>query len=115
MKNLFLALFFGFTTIEMGQSQSLTEDTVMFDLSTPYRAINSFNFYSQSNHFNPSLLKKCAELANNDSSDFPKKLIQLIKGEGISMDLEQISNDPNYIDSTTQLHIYKLNKNYFHR
>ncbi len=112
MKNLFLALFFGFTTIEMGQTQSLTEDTVMFDLSTPYRAINSFNFYSQSNHFNPSLLKKCAELVKNDSSDFPKKLIQLIKGEGISMDLEQISNDPNYIDSTTQLHIYKLNKNY---
>ena len=83
MKKIFVALFFGFTIIEMGQSQSLTEDTVMFDLSTPYRAINSFNFYSQSTHFNPTLIKKCAELASNDSSNFPKKLIQLIKGEGI--------------------------------
>ena len=112
MKKIFLALFIGFTTTEMGQSQSFTEDTVMFDLSTPYRAINSFNFYSQSTHFNPSLIKKCAELASNDSTNFPKKLIQLIKGEGISIDYAQISNDPNYIDSATQLHIHKLNKNY---
>ena len=112
MKKIFVALFFGFTIIEMGQSQSLTEDTVMFDLSTPYRAINSFNFYSQSTHFNPTLIKKCAELASNDSSNFHKKLIQLIKGEGIYIDLAQISNNPNYIDSTTQLQIYKLNENY---
>ena len=112
MKKIFLALFIGFATIDMGQSQSFTEDTVMFDLSTPYRAINSFNFYSQSTHFNPSLIKKCAELASNDSTNFPKKLIQLIKGEGISIDYAQISNDPNYIDSATQLHIHRLNKNY---
>ncbi len=112
MGKIFLALFFGFITIGMGQSQSLTKDTVMFDLSTPYRAIKTFNFYSQSAHFNPSLIKKCAELASNDSTNFPKKLIQLIKGEGISIDIAQISNDPNYIDSTTQLHIYKLNENY---
>jgi hypothetical protein len=26
--------------------------------------------------------------------------------------LEEISKDPNYIDSTTQLQIYKLNENY---
>ena len=84
----------------------------MFDLSTPYQTIKSFNFYSQSAHFNPSLIKKCAELASNDSTDFPKKFIQLIKGEGISIKLEKISKDPNYIDSTTQLHIYKLNENY---
>ena len=112
MKKIFFTLFFGFIIIGIGQSQSLTEDTVMFDLSTPYQTIKSFNFYSQSAHFNPSLIKKCAELASNDSTDFPKKLIQLIKGEGISIKLEEISNDPNYLDSTTQLHVYKLNENY---
>ena len=72
MKKIFLALFFSFLIIGVGQSQSLTEDTVMFDLSTPYQTIKSFNFYSQSAHFNPSLLKKCAELISNDSTDFPK-------------------------------------------
>ena len=112
MKKIFLALFFSFLIVGVGQSQSLTEDTVMFDLSTPYQTIKSFNFYSQSAHFNPSLLKKCAELISNDSTDFPKKLIQLIKGEGISIKLEEISKNPDYIDSTSQLHIYKLNKNY---
>ena len=112
MKKIFLALFFSFLIVGVGQSQSLTEDTVMFDLSTPYQTIKSFNFYSQSSHFNPSLLKKCAELMSNDSTDFPKKLIQLIKGEGISIKLEEISKNPDYIDSISQLHIYKLKKNY---
>ena len=67
MKKIFLILFFGFIIIGIGQSQSLTEDTVMFDLSTPYQTIKSFNFYSQSAHFNPSLIDRFSQKI--DSAD----------------------------------------------
>jgi MscS family membrane protein len=112
MKKIYLSALFMIGMLSNLSAQQFLEDSVIFDLSTPYNTAKSFVFYSQPSHFNEELLNLCTQLDPTDSSNFSLKLIQLIRGEGISINLNEISKNPDYIDSLTNRNVLVLSNKY---
>ena len=56
MKKIYLSALFMIGMLSNLSAQQFLEDSVIFDLSTPYNTAKSFVFYSQPSHFNEELL-----------------------------------------------------------
>lgn len=106
-KVLFFILALFVTNIVLAQ-----EDTITYNLSTPYHAILTHLKYLQEDEYYPQIAAKTLNPAviksEEEAKELAIKLKQILDGKGIYIELDEIPNDPNFKDSVTNRNRYYL-------
>ncbi len=109
MRKLLLILFCSLGYVTFSQ-----ENTDAF-ISSPYQAIYTHTHYLKSDYYNDSLAALPFNLKNRsleDAVDVAVKLKQIIDGEGVYLDFEEIPREPDYYDSAVNKHRYVLTEQF---
>ncbi len=107
MRKLLLIFFCSLSIIAFSQ------DTA--NLNSPYHAINTHLHYLKSTYYNDSLAAAPFSSGGRTTEaaiQVAVKLKQIIDGEGVYIDLEDIPKQPDYYDSTLNKHRYVLSEQY---
>jgi len=92
------------------------EEEIELDLSTPYNTIISHLIFLDDSLYRPDLAAKTINFSGTDTlyaEELAVKLKQIYLGSNTHVfDINEISTDTNFIDSTSQKHIYFPNPNY---
>ncbi|XOV91416.1 MAG: mechanosensitive ion channel domain-containing protein [Bacteroidota bacterium] len=109
MRKLLLILFSSWHLFVVGQ------ENIDAFLSSPYQAINAHIQYLKSDSFNDSIAAapfyhntKSAE----EAADVAIKLKQIIDGEGVYIEMDDIPKEADYYDSTANAHKYVLTQQF---
>lgn len=90
----------------------LEEEEEVFQLTSPYHTIYAFLANLQSDNFNPSVAATALNFGDNTSSNEKEKLaiklIQILDGRGLLVDLDELPKDSEYTDSLTNRQRYVL-------
>lgn len=78
--------------------------------STPYSTIFTHLHYLQANEYDPRTASKAFDIDNpQEAEKMAIELRQILDGKGIFIKLDNVPDDPNYIDSTKRKAVYILN------
>ena len=92
------------------------DNEIKLDLSTPYNTIVSHLIFLDDSVYRPDLAAKTIHFLGKDTlyaEELAIKLKQIYLGANTHVfDIETLSTDTNFIDSTSQKHIYYPNANY---
>ena len=98
------------------EEQPEDDNTIQLDLSTPYNTIVSHLIFLEDSLYRPDIAAKTINFSGTDTiyaEELAIKLKQIYLGSNAHVfDINEISIDSNYIDSTSQKHIYYPNPNY---
>ena len=87
---------------------SFTQETVKVDLSNPNATIQTHLYFLQNNTYQPeNSAKTIYGLPKNQAIEKVIKLKKILDGKGLYIDLNKISNNPNYSDSIGYKNVYK--------
>jgi len=87
---------------------SFTQETVKVDLSNPNATIQTHLYFLQNNTYQPEKSAKTIHgLPKNQAIEKVIKLKKILDGKGLYIDLNKISNNPNYSDSIGYKNVYK--------
>lgn len=87
---------------------SFTQETVKVDLSNPNATIQTHLYFLQNNTYQPEKSAKTIYgLPKNQAIEKVIKLKKILDGKGLYIDLNKISNNPNYSDSIGYKNVYK--------
>jgi len=92
-------------------SQSSPIDSIDISLNNPYQAVYTHLEYLSDNNYRPdisSLAFLQQGITKAKAKDAAIKLKQILDGEGIYIEMEDIPKDPDYLDSATNRHRYLL-------
>lgn len=79
------------------------------DLSTPRQTVRTHLHYLQKDNYNPELSSKVFKgIDEKKAIDLAKKLKRYYDSKGLYIDLDEISNDKDYFDSTTKKNRFYL-------
>ena len=87
---------------------SFAQETVKVDLSNPNATIQTHLYFLQNNTYQPEKSAKTIYgLPKNQAIEKVIKLKKILDGKGLYIDLNKISNNPNYSDSIGYKNVYK--------
>ena len=87
---------------------SFTQETVKVDLSNPNATIQTHLYFLQNNTYQPEKSAKTIYgLPKNQAIEKVIKLKKILDGKGLYIDLNKISNNPNYSESIGYKNVYK--------
>ncbi|WP_236587578.1 mechanosensitive ion channel family protein [Marivirga aurantiaca] len=102
---LFILISFSSCISLYAQQESEAEtDKLTYSLQTPKATVTTFLTYLQEENFHPSVAAKTlhpAFVKNKDEEKLIVQLKQIIDGTGIMIDLEELPQDPNYTDTSS--------------
>ncbi len=107
MRKLLLILFCSLSFVGFSQESA--------NLNSPYHAINTHLYYLKSAHYNDTLAAAPFNLNARPAKEAIQvavKLKQIIDGEGVYIDLDDIPKEPDYYDSTLNKHRYVLTEQF---
>ena len=88
------------------------QDSVLFDLSTPRGAVTHHLYYLQPDTYNPEKSAEALQAGENISQDELEELAielkQIYDGSFYYVEPEEISANPNFVDSTTNLSVFRV-------
>ena len=96
-------------------AQQLLNQRDTANLSTPYNSVKTHLQFLQGDSYYPEISAKVFssdQFTDEKAENLAIKLIQILDGKGLYIDLDLIPNDPNYIDSITLIHRFVLVKEY---
>ncbi|MDN3669731.1 mechanosensitive ion channel family protein [Echinicola jeungdonensis] len=105
----FLGLFLALASLSEAQENTsmpapLLSDTVRYqNLTSPYHTTLTFFYNLQEDHYHPQIASKTLNLPSGFEGSPEKlavKLKQIIDGMGVYVEMDEVPNDPNYVDST---------------
>ncbi len=90
-------------------------DTLDVSLNSPYQAVYTHLSYLQDNNYKPEIaaqpfLQEGVSL--NQAREAAIKLKQILDGQGIYLNIDEIPNKPDYLDSASNRHRYVLTSEY---
>ncbi|MEM9391754.1 MAG: mechanosensitive ion channel family protein [Bacteroidota bacterium] len=91
------------------------QDTLEYSLATPYNAVLTHLKYLQEDSYHPSIAAKVFnpnEIETREAEILAVKLKQVLDGQGIYIELDQIPREPNYYDSISNKNRFYLTKKY---
>ena len=91
------------------------QDTLEYSLVTPYNTVLTHLKYLQEDSYHPSIAAEVfnpAEVDRESAEMLAIKLKQVLDGQGIFVELDQIPRQPNYYDSISNKYRYYLTKKY---
>jgi MscS family membrane protein len=100
----FLLILLSISKLVVGQ-----ESAEKINTKTPYQTLSAHFEYLSDEYYNPELAASVinpARHAHEEAISLAKKLMHIYKGEGISIEFEEVPNDPNYYDSLHEKHRY---------
>ena len=106
-----LILLLLWSQITLGQAR----DTLEYSLSTPYNTILTHLWYLQENSYYPSIAAKVfdpSEVQEEEAIKLAIKLKQVLDGQGIIIEMDDLPRKKDYIDSVTNKPRYYLTKKY---
>ena len=105
---LILVLNFSFLS---AQAQPSEKSTSSYSLKSPKATVNTFLRYLQEDDFHPAIAAKTLDPQVIQSKDKELLIIQLkqiLDGSGIMIDMDEIPDGSNYVDSVSGKQIYQL-------
>lgn len=94
---------------------SYAQDTLEYSLATPYNTVLTHLKYLQENSYHPSVAAKVFnpnEVGAQEAEKLAVKLKQVLDGQGIFIELDEIPRESNYNDSISNKRRYYLTKKY---
>ncbi|MEM1406350.1 MAG: mechanosensitive ion channel family protein [Bacteroidota bacterium] len=91
------------------------QDTLEYSLATPYNTVLTHLKYLQEDSYHPSIAAKVFnpnEIETREAEILAVKLKQVLDGQGIYIELDQIPREPNYYDSISNKNRFYLTKKY---
>ncbi|MEM9298025.1 MAG: mechanosensitive ion channel family protein [Bacteroidota bacterium] len=91
------------------------QDTLEYSLATPYNTVLTHLKYLQEDSYHPSIAAKVFnpnEVEPQEAEILAIKLKQVLDGQGIFIELDQIPREPNYYDSISNKNRFYLTKKY---
>ncbi|MBL3658564.1 mechanosensitive ion channel family protein [Fulvivirga sediminis] len=108
----FSLIFWSFFSLAQEAAES---DPLEYSLSTPYSTIYTHLSYLQDDNYHPDIAAKTFNPQFVDSKEAESlaiKLKQVLDGNAIFIDLDEVPHKANYTDSLTNKHRYYLTKKY---
>ncbi|UII27057.1 mechanosensitive ion channel family protein [Fulvivirga maritima] len=99
----------------VAQDDSEAEDPLEYSLSTPYNTIYTHLSFLQDDNYHPEVAAKTFNSEQVDAKEAKSlaiKLKQVLDGNAIFIDLDEVPHTANYRDSLTNKHRYYLTKKY---
>lgn len=91
------------------------QDTLEYSLATPYNTVLTHLKYLQEDEYHPSIAAKVfdpQEVTPERAETLAIKLKQILDGQGIFIDLDEIPREQNYFDSVSNKSRYYVAKQY---
>lgn len=98
-----------------GYVYSQPDDSIHFSLSSPYQTVYTHLEYLQDNNYHPDIAAKAflqKDIDEKQARESAIKLKQILDGQGIYIEMDDIPQNPNYMDSTSGRHKYILTDKY---
>ncbi|NJN28385.1 MAG: hypothetical protein HC819_21635 [Cyclobacteriaceae bacterium] len=108
MKFNFLILLFFLIQLQAFSQQSPTED---YRLISPYQTVMTHIKNMKSDHYHPEIAAKVfnpKQVSAEEAVDMAVQLMQIYKGAGVVFSFEDVSPNPNYLDSLSGRNVYVL-------
>lgn len=86
-------------------------NAIQYSLGSPYQTVYTHLAFLQEENYHPYIAAKAfnqAYLSEKESEELAIKLKQVLDGEGLYIEMEDVPKAPNYIDSATNKHRYVL-------
>ena len=114
--NMYFSLFRHFITlflINVGVIQIAAQDTVYYNLSTPYHSIYTHLNNLQPENYHPLIAAKAfdqSSISEEEAAQLAVKLKQIWDGEGTLIPVDLFPQDPNYLDTLTGQQVFIINQ-----
>jgi MscS family membrane protein len=84
-------------------------------LYSPYQAVATHLNNLSDDNYQPEIAAMTFQISDtvyDDRQQLAVKLLQIFRGAGVLINLEDIPNEPDYLDSLSGRHIYRITKSY---
>lgn len=112
MKLKFSVLLFCLAQLQAFSQESPTQD---YRLISPYQTVMTHIKNMKADNYHPEIASKVfnpKQLDDKKAIDMAVQLMQIYKGAGVFFSFEDISPNPNYLDSITGRNVYVVNSKY---
>jgi len=96
-------------------AQGEMNDSTQAALGNPYQAVYTHLEYLSDNNYHPEISSRAflqEGVSRQEATSAAIKLKQILDGEGIYIEMDDIPRNPNYVDSATNRHRYILTGRY---
>ncbi|UII21066.1 mechanosensitive ion channel family protein [Fulvivirga ligni] len=115
MRKINLSLLFTFFIVFISFGQSEDSDPLEYSLATPYNTIYTHLYFLQDDNNHPEIAAKTFNpelVTQKEAERLAIKLKQILDGDAIYVDLDEVPHVPNYVDSLSNKSRYYLTKKY---
>jgi hypothetical protein len=95
--------------------QTFQSDDLEYNLSTPMHTMQTHINFLQEDNYHPEIAAKAINpkyvSSKEEAANLVIKLLQVYRAEGILIDLGDMPNETNYVDSVTKKSIYRISSN----
>jgi len=115
MKPYLISLYLIFTwSLTIGQVNSTQESDTVYSLETPFQTILTHLKYMQDETYHPDIAAAVFSMSDVEDRSLAKsyaiRLKRILDGKGIYVEMSELPQDENYVDSTTHKPRYYIEK-----